>query len=109
MPFYDFLEIGTSDFDTEIQKKDDKIGISIEPIEYYLNRLPEKKGCIKLNMGVSDYNGTCVVNYLSEETIRAHGFPSWVRGCNSINSFHKTVETLCQSKGVDIVKISTSL
>ena len=108
MKFYDFVEVGTSDFDTEIQKHDDKIGISIEPIQYYLQRLPEKKGCLKLHMGISNYNGTCVVNYLSEETIQAYGFPFWVRGCNSINSYHQTVSDLCKERCIDISKIVTA-
>jgi hypothetical protein len=106
MPFYDFIEIGTSDFDTEIEKNDNKVGISVEPIKYYLERLPNKQNCIKLNIGISNYVGTCVVNYLSEQTIQAHNFPCWVRGCNSVNSYHKTVTDLCISKGIDIQQIS---
>jgi hypothetical protein len=105
MLFYDFIEIGTSDFDTEMEKKDNKIGISIEPIKYYLDRIPCKQNCLKLNLGVSDYNGKCTVHYLTEQTIRKYGFPDWVRGCNSINSYHKTVANLCSSRGIDITKI----
>jgi len=105
MSFYDFIEIGTSDFDTEIEKNDNKVGISIEPIKYYLDRIPNKQNCIKLNLGISNYNGKCVVNYLSEETIRKYNLPVWVRGCNSINSYHKTVTNLCNDLGIDIEKI----
>ena len=103
--FYDFIEIGTSDFDTEIQKNDSKCGVSIEPIAYYLDKLPNKKNCIKLKMGISDYNGKCIVNYLSEKTIQKYKFPYWVRGCNSINSYKKTVTKLCKDKCIDIEKI----
>lgn len=106
MSFYDFIEIGTSDFATEIEKKDEKVGISIEPIKYYLDRIPNKQNCIKLNMGISNYNGTCIVNYLSENTIQKYNFPSWVRGCNSINSYHKTVSKLCEDRCIDIANIS---
>lgn len=67
--FYDFIEIGTSDFDTEIQKHPEKRGISIEPVKYYLDRLPESRTCKKLNMGISNYTGTGKVNYLSEEIL----------------------------------------
>ena len=56
-------------------------------------------------MGVSNYNGTCTVNYLSENTIRMYDFPEWVRGCNSINSYHSTVSSICNSKGLDISQI----
>lgn len=40
----DFIEIGTSNFDTLIQTcSDDAFGISIEPLNFYLNDLPNKK------------------------------------------------------------------
>jgi hypothetical protein len=105
MVFYDFIEIGTSDFDTEIQKNDNKCGVSIEPIKYYLDKLPNKENCIKLNMGISNYNGKCVVNYLSEKTIKQYNFPEWVRGCNSINSYHRTVASICREKYINIENI----
>ena len=37
---YDFIEIGTSDFQTLIEEaSDEAIGLSVEPISYYLNKL----------------------------------------------------------------------
>lgn len=106
--FLDFIEIGTSDFDTEIQKYPTKRGLSIEPVKFYLDRLPDTPTCKKLNMGISNYNGTGTVNYLSEETIAKHSFPSWVRGCNSINSYHSTVSKLCKVRQVRIEDITSS-
>ena len=107
-PFLDFIEIGTSDFETEMEKKDEKIGVSIEPVKYYLDRLPNKANCKKLNMAVSDHVATCNVNYVSEDMIAKHNLPSWVRGCNCINSFHRTVASLCLEKGFDIADIITT-
>jgi hypothetical protein len=104
-PFLDFIEIGTSDFDTEMEKKDEKIGVSIEPVKYYLDRLPNKVNCKKLNMAVSDHVATCKVNYVPEDMIAKHNLPSWVRGCNCINSYHRTVASLCLEKGFDIADI----
>ena len=41
--YFDFVEIGTSDFDTLIAAADQNtIGLSIEPIREYLDRLPSK-------------------------------------------------------------------
>ena len=37
-----YLEIGTSDFRTEVEKSD-AVGMSVEPIKYYLDRLPNKE------------------------------------------------------------------
>lgn len=106
--FLDFIEIGTSDFEAEIQKNDSKKGFSIEPIQYYLNRLPDKKDCKKLNFAVSNYDGNAVVHYLSVENIQKFNLPDWVRGCNSINSFHPTVTKLLTEKNIDINDVITS-
>jgi FkbM family methyltransferase len=106
--FLDFIEIGTSDFEAEIQKNDLKKGFSIEPIKYYLDRLPDKKDCVKMNLAVSNYDGNVVVNYLSVENITKLNLPDWVRGCNSINSFHPTVTKLLSEKQIDIKDIITS-
>jgi hypothetical protein len=106
MTFLDFIEVGTSDFDTEIQKNNNKTGISIEPVKYYLDRLPDKLNYKKINMGISDYTGTGKVFYISDKNIKKYGFPIWVRGCNSIDSYHKTVQSLCLKKKLNIETIS---
>lgn len=103
--FLDFLEIGTSDFDTEMEKVDGKIGVSVEPIKYYLDRLPNKANCQKLNIAVSDRVGSCEVNYVPDDAIAKHDLPFWVRGCNTINQCHKTVAALCRERGFDIQDI----
>ncbi len=89
---YDFIEIGTSDFDTEIQKCDDnKIGLSIEAIDYYLERLPNKKNVIKVNAAVSNYLGDVDVYFLNDETIKKFNLPYYVKGQNSIGSPHPEI------------------
>jgi FkbM family methyltransferase len=105
MVFYNYIEIGTSDFDTEIQKKNNYNGISIEPIKYYYDKLPNNLNKIKLNMAISDHKGKCYVYYLSEKTIKDYNLPEFVRGCNSINSYHPTVVTICKNNNIDFDKI----
>lgn len=104
--FLDFIEIGTSDFDTEIQKKNDKVGLSIDPIEYYINKLPNKKGCKKIQAAISNYNGNTNVYYVAPDNIKKYNLPTWVRGCNSINNYHPTVSNLLSKKGVNIADIA---
>ena len=100
--FVDFLEIGTSDFETELQKADNhKIGISIDPIKFYLDKLPEKRLCKKFNCAISDRNGKCEVCYMPEEIVRKYGFLHWIRGCNSIDKHHPTVVGMIEEKGLD--------
>lgn len=89
---YDFIEIGTSDFDTEIQNcDDDKIGLSIEAIDYYLERLPNKKNVIKVNAAVSNYLGEVDVYFLNDETIKKFNLPHYVKGQNTIGSPHPEI------------------
>ena len=51
---YDFIEIGTSDFDTLLETTINKIGISIEPLKYYLDNLPNNDKVIKVNCAIED-------------------------------------------------------
>jgi hypothetical protein len=106
--FFDFIEIGTSDFETEIEKLDKKIGLSIEAVKYYIDKLPNKSGCIKINNGVSNFNGTITINYLTVENIKKYNLPNWVRGCNSVNHCHPTVSRLLLDKGIQIQDVVTN-
>ena len=88
---YDFIEIGTSNFDTLIQTAiDTATGLSIEPIKHYLDCLPDKPKVKKLNIAVSRDNtdGVLDVYYVPEDVIVAKGLPDWLKGCNSIGDYH---------------------
>lgn len=88
---YDFIEIGTSNFDTLIQIAiDTATGLSIEPIKHYLDCLPTKPKVKKLNVAVSRDNthGMLDVYYVPEDVIVAKGLPDWLKGCNSIGDYH---------------------
>ena len=107
---YDFIEIGTSNFDTLIQTIDDPVvGISIEPIRYYLDQLPNRAGVTKICVAVSRDNtsGHLGVYYVPERTIRARGLPGWLRGCNCIGDYHpRHIElAVCDLVQIDTVEI----
>ena len=86
---FDFIEIGTSDFDTLIENSNDEIvGLSIEPIGYYLDKLPNKKNVKKLQSAISDNDGVIEIYYIPEEKIIEHKLKWWVRGSNSIGGPH---------------------
>lgn len=92
---YNFIEIGTSDFDTLLQNSQPgEIGLSIEPIKQYLDNLPNVEGVTKLNCAISSFDGEAQVFWLDPTVITKYGLPDWVRGCNSINRPHPTVDRL---------------
>jgi len=105
--FYDYIEIGTSDFDMLIEKEKEKKGVSIEPVKYYYNKLPNNNNVKKLNFAVSDVDGKCKVFYIPDEIIKKYNLPDWIKGCNSINSYHKLQLGYCKNKNLnpcDVIK-----
>jgi hypothetical protein len=85
---YDFIEIGTSDFDTLLEYNQGEIGISIEPLKFYLDNLPDKDNVIKLNCAISDKNDVVDVYWIDPKDIETYNLPGWLRGCNSIKEPH---------------------
>jgi len=88
---YDFIEIGTSDFETEIQNAGLKRGVSIEPVKRYLDALPNPPHVTKIHGAVSNVSGTIDVYSISPEDIQKHNLPDWIRGCNSVNVIHPVI------------------
>lgn len=88
---YDFVEIGTSNFDTLIEQADDTtVGLSIEPIKKYLDDLPDKPQVKKVHCAVSFNNQTEILQifYVPDHVIVENNLPNWLKGCNSIGNYH---------------------
>lgn len=110
MVIYDFIEIGTSDFDTIIQQSDDTtVGLSIEPLIYYLDRLPSKQNVKKLNVAISHYVGEIKIFSLKPDIIAKNNLPYWLKGCSSVNNYHPTALTIVENAGLalDVFSIDT--
>lgn len=112
---YDFIEIGTSNFDTLIQTATDTtVGLSIEPIQYYLDQLPNPVGVKKLNCAVSrtNQNEILEVYYVPEGLVKANRLPGWLTGCNSVGEYHfqhiaLEIEHLVEKQPVPCLPIGT--
>jgi hypothetical protein len=113
----DFLEIGTSDFDTLLQSApDESIGMSVEPIKMYLDNLPDKANITKVNVAVKAKNRdeTCQVYYIPDNVIAENNLPSFLKGCNSINEYHLqhnllNIQSMVQRDTIPQVAINTLL
>ena len=93
MVHFNFIEIGTSDFDTEVEKASETtVGLSIEPIGEHLSRLPNRQNCYKLNAAISNYNGYIDIYSITSENIEKYNIPFWIKGCNSVGQPHRTVQ-----------------
>lgn len=87
-----FVEIGTSDFETCCQTTGaDVAGMCVEPVKLYLDNLPAKPGVTKVHGAVSDSSGTMQVYYVTPEVIESLNLPAWCRGCNKVSEPHPLV------------------
>lgn len=99
---YHFIEIGTANFDTFIQKANDKvIGLSIEPLKHLLNQLPEKKNVTKINCAISDEEREMTIYYVTQESIDKYEFPWWFIGSSSVNKINDNIERVLLERGID--------
>jgi len=93
---YDFIEVGTSNFNTLIQKcKPDAVGLSVEPLDFYLNDLPEKKNVQKINAALIPNDvfkrlekPEIPIYYMPPEIIKRFKLPHHLQGCNSAGYPH---------------------
>lgn len=100
MAHFDFIDIGTSDF-RYTKPKDGQSGIYIEPIKQYIDTILDYPKCIKENIAISDITGLVDVYYVEPDVIIEKKFPKWFRGCNSINSPHRTVYDWIKNRGLN--------
>jgi len=84
----DFIEIGTSNFNTLIQNSNNEYGISVDGVDYYLKDLPDKPNVKKINVLISNINSFMEIYYIPENIIIEKNLESWFKGCNSINNYH---------------------
>jgi FkbM family methyltransferase len=106
MVHYNFIEIGTCDFATLIQTADDEtVGISVEPIEEYLERLPSPAKVKKICAAVSAESGSLPLYYIPDGIRIAFNLPDWMKGCNSLGRKHITVERYLERSGLPVSMI----
>jgi hypothetical protein len=90
---FHYVDIGTSNFGTSAKhRKPDENLLLVEPLQFYLNDLPNHANIYKANFAISDKEYTTTIFYVPPTDITRLGLPAWVRGCNSINDYHPTVK-----------------
>lgn len=99
---YDYVDIGTCDFEFSNYPGNIKI-LLVEPLQEYLNNIPDKFNRIKANYAISDYIGTGKIHYVHSNDIKTYNLPNHVRGCNSLNSNHIT--TFQELKNKDLLHL----
>lgn len=115
--YFDFIEVGSADFETLIEKATDETrGITIEPLGDYFDKLPDRKNVIKVQAAISDKDATDLIYYVDGAKIKEHSLPEWTSGSNSLGQPHPYLtlfygqefyESLVQTKEVKTITFQT--
>jgi FkbM family methyltransferase len=98
---YDFIEIGTSDFNTLSEFATETTrGIAVEPVKYYFDKLPNKPGVRRVKSAIGDKPDTVKIFYTPVEIIEKYDLPYWVRGCNRCDAPHPEVVRTFDERGL---------
>lgn len=82
---FDYVDIGTCDYDVSSEAAlEGENSLLVEPIKYYLDRIPDRPKQKKVNLAVSNICGHLPVYFVPDVTINMCNLPAWVRGCNSV-------------------------
>ena len=104
---YDFIEIGTSDFNAIINKATSStVGLSVEPLREYLDRLPVRDNVTKVEAAVSDSDGDMEIYFIPDSVRVQHELPSWMKGTNKVGEPHPTVVRYLTKHGKPLTLIS---
>lgn len=97
---FDCVDIGTSDFDTSSGQG---LVLLVEPLKYYLDRIPDAAGTKKINCAISDDPGQEFMYYIPDTVIEQYSLPWWLRGCNSLGKPHPTAQIVQDELGLELM------
>jgi hypothetical protein len=106
---FEFVDIGTCDFNTsadEVFKNDSAKVLLVEPLKFYLDRLPVHDNILKTNVAIGNQRGVATVFYLEEQTIVEYNLPDWLKGCSTVGRPHWLAVDNLNQKGLshDLIK-----
>lgn len=100
MSVFDYVEIGTSNFDTFAQSNINNTskGLSIEPIKELIDELPKREGWFFLNAALGNSNGKSKIYRVSREDQEKYKLPDWVDSSSSIGLRNPNVLRVLKEK-----------
>lgn len=97
---YDFIEIGTSNFDTLAEDLRRARGISVEPLEHLLSqvKVDPSNNVIKVCAALCEKSGHDFIWEVTEGDIEKYDLPSWVLSSSAIGKLNPNVERVFKEK-----------
>lgn len=102
MTHYNFIDIGTADFDYT-KPSGGQRGIYIDPIKSYLDAIPNDHNILKLNVAITNQKEIAKIYYLTKDFIKQNKLPWYLSGCNQMHKIHPTIIRECKKKKIDYI------
>lgn len=101
---FDFVDIGTCDFDTSIDSITDSTSkiLLVEPLEQYLYQLPDHPTVIKDCIAIGNLPKEDEIYYLPDSVISKYNLPWYLKGCSSIGRNHPLLISVLKENNLDI-------
>lgn len=107
---FDYVDIGTCDYNVSSEAAlEGENSLLVEPIKYYLDRIPDRPKQKKVNLAVSNICGHLPVYFVPDVTVNMCNLPAWIRGCNSVGVRHPTVDLLLQHMGLPLGLVNSTM
>mgnify|MGYP001218242810 CR=1 FL=1 len=110
---FDFIEIGTSNFNTLLQENAG-VGLSVEALRIYLADLPDNPNVIKVNNAV--LSDSVVASqpfipffFVDPASISKYKLPWWLKGCNSAHEPHREAMSVLKHRGLEFLMETTNV
>lgn len=97
---WDYVDIGTSDFDTSAVYAPAAKVLLVEPLDFYLNKFANLENVTLCNSAIGASSGTIDIYYLTEDKIKQYGLPDFIRGCNSVGRPHLLTNAYLNARGI---------
>lgn len=107
---YKYIEIGTCDFASLINKYPNELGLSVEPVKYLLDNLPNKTKNKKLNYAIADENGEKEFYKLKDEHLSDKTQRTYERGMSCLvggDNEQKRIVNSVRFKRFEKIKVPT--
>jgi len=107
---YNFIEIGTSNFDTLAEDSRNSRGLSVEPIQALLSqvKVDSSNNVIKVCAALSETDGHDYIYVVPEADIVKYGLPQWVLSSSSIGVINPNVARAFREKSLDLSLVGKS-
>lgn len=104
---YDFIEVGTSNFDTLAETAGEKFGISVEPMVELIQEVKAGPNVKKIYAAIGNVNKEVNIYYFDKENRIKHNLPEWFDSSSMIGGINPNIVRVLNERKLPLDLVST--